>query len=214
MGKILVLVLAALSGVFVANASLSNAETLSSVQTTEVYRFADGSEVDGSFARLNRYENGLTAAISTDDLVEGEVYTLWWVAFNNPENCSDGVCNEDDIFVIQDGALVKAEDGNFELNLEQIETVGVSIQHAAGGYAVDDSFNTSASLGIGDVPGIVVGPGLLDPMGAEIHLVVRTHGEMVEEAFADQISTFGGGCDPIMAPPCVDVQFAVFAPAS
>ena len=185
-----------------------------SVQMTEVYQFADGSEVDDSFARLTRYDNGVTTAISTSDLVEGEVYTLWWVIFNHPENCSEGICNGDDIFALEDGELVRDDIGNFVLNLEGIERAGISIQHAAGGYAADDTFNTSASLGMGDVPGIVIGPGLLDPAGAEVHLVVRTHGEKVEAVYADQISTFGGGCDPIMGPPCQDVQFAVFSPMS
>ncbi|MEO1441508.1 MAG: hypothetical protein AAFV33_14010, partial [Chloroflexota bacterium] len=121
-------------------------------------------------------------------------------------------CSEDDIFLFDNGELVPDGTGNFALNMEQIEAADITIQHAAGGYAVDNSFNTSASLGLGDAPGIVVGNGLDNPFESEIHLVVRTHGEAQVEAFADQISTFGGGCDPIMQPPCVDVQFAVFAP--
>lgn len=213
MVKKLLLIIALLGVMVAAGAALAQTdETEPTIQTTEVHKFADGAAVEDSFALLNRYENGLTAAISTADLTEGDVYTVWWVFFNEPQNCTDGACSEDDIFTFDNGELVQTEDGNFQLNFEGIENAGVSIQHAAGGYAVDDTLNTSATLGIGDVPGIVVGNGLLDPIGAEVHLVVRTHGQMVEAAFAEQISTFGGGCDPIMAAPCQDVQFSVFPP--
>ncbi len=212
MGKKLIVAIALLQIIVVASVSLAQ-EVQPTVQATDVYRFADLTVVDESIAQLTRYSNGLTAAIGTNDLTEGEVYTLWWVFFNNPENCSDGACSEDDIFQIQDGELVVDETGNFALNFDGIESAGITIQHAAGGFAADDTFNTSASVGIGEAPGIVVGNGLEDPFGAEVHLVVRTHGEPVASAYVDQLSTFGGGCDPIMALPCQDVQFAVFAPA-
>lgn len=181
-------------------------------QETTVHSFSDASQIEGASARLTRYDNGVTGVITTNSLEEGVVYTLWWVAFNEPYNCSDGICNEDDLFVIEDGAIARDEAGNRLLNMDAIETAQVSVQHAAGGYAVDGTFHTSASLGEGDVPGIVFGPGLTDAQTAEVHLVIRSHGEMIEGEFADQISTFGGGCDPIDVAPCDDVQFAVFQP--
>ena len=182
------------------------------VQSSTVHRFSDMSEVDGGFAHLTRFENGVTMAVSTNDLVQGEVYTVWWVIFNEPENCSDGVCDVDDVLIVQDGIVPRDEDGNRLMNMEGIAGANVSIQHAAGGYAQDSTLHTSASLGIEDVPGIILGPGLLDAQNAEIHLVIRTHGPAVEDAFANQISTFGGGCEPMDALPCDDVQFAVFTP--
>jgi hypothetical protein len=184
------------------------------VTTTSVHHFdlADPAAVEGAFARLVRYDNGVTTTISTSELVPGEVYTLWWVIFNDPENCLGGACDADDIFIIEDGGIPRDADGNRAMNMEGLAASNVSIQHAAGGYSVDGSLNTSASLGLGDVPGIIAGPGLLDPYKAEIHLVVRTHGPKVDEYFADQLSTFDGGCDPMDALPCDDLQFAVFLP--
>jgi hypothetical protein len=184
-----------------------------SVTTTTVHHFdlANPAEVEGAFARLVRYDNGVTTVISTDELAAGEVYTLWWVVFNEPENCN-GACDADDIFIIENGEIPRDADGNRAMNMDALAAANISVQHAAGGYSQDGSLHTSASLGIGDVPGIVLGPGLLDPYKAEIHLVVRTHGPKVDEAFADQISTFGGGCEPMDAAPCDDVQFAVFLP--
>ena len=70
------------------------------------------------------------------------------------------------------------------------------------------------SLGLNAVPGIVYGPGLLDAEKAEVHLVVRSHGPAVDGAFDAQLSTFGGGCDPIDVAPCVDVQYAMHLPVS
>ena len=207
-----------LVGVFVLLSALvmafpSAAQEDMPTSTSTVHRFADLSEVEDSFARLARYENGVTMAISTSDLNPGDVYTVWWVVFNAPENCSDGVCNADDILVVEDGVVPRDADGNRVMNMDGITNANISIQHAAGGYATDGTLNTSASLGEGEVPGIVVGPGLLDAETAEIHLVVRTHGPAVEGAFADQISSFGGGCQPFDALPCDDVQFVVFQPA-
>jgi len=206
----LIVVFVLLSALVLAAPSAAQEDMQASTST--VQRFADMSEVEDSFARLTRYENGVTMAISTNDLNPGDVYTVWWVVFNAPENCSDGVCNADDILVVEDGIVPRDADGNRLMNMDGIANANISIQHAAGGYSVDGTLNTSASLGEGEVPGIVVGPGLLDAETAEIHLVVRTHGPMVEGAFADQISTFGGGCEPFDALPCEDVQFAIFQP--
>lgn len=186
-----------------------------SVATTTVHHFnlEDPAAVDGAFARLSRFDNGVTTVLSTSELTPGEVYTLWWVIFNEPENCTGGACDADDIFILEDGGIPRDADGNRLMNMDTLMAANVSIQHAAGVYSSDGSMHTSASLGLGDAPGIVMGPGLLDPYKAEIHLVVRTHGPIQEDAFADQISTFGGGCDPMDAAPCDDLQFAVFLPA-
>jgi len=208
------------------------------VQTSTVHRFADASQVDGAYARLSRYENGVTMAITTNDLTPGEAYTVWWVVFNAPENCSNGVCNEDDIFAVSEGGIPRDADGNIlwdvwearrwsteagiprdeagnrVMNMDGIAAANISVQHASGTYTADGRLTVSASLAEGDVPGIVFGPGLLDAQTAEIHLVVRTHGPAVDDVFADQVSTFGGGCDPMDAYPCDDIQFAMFAPVT
>ena len=203
------------SGLALSSALAQDATTTEPIaQSSSVYRFSDGSQVEDSFARLTRFDNGVTLALSSDDLNPGNVYTVWWVIFNAPENCSDGVCNADDLLMFEDGVVPRDEAGNRLMNMDGIAAANISILHAAGGFAVDDTLNTSASLGLGDVPGIVAGPGLLDAQTAEIHIVIRTHGAANEEAFADQLSTFGGGCEPMDALPCEDVQYAMFEPAS
>lgn len=213
--SIMLIALLALSGIVMSVVFAQDGEMAEPViQETAVYRFSDMSEVEGSYAHLTRFENGVTMAVSSDGLVEGEVYTVWWVIFNEPENCSNGICGVEDVLVVEDGVVPRDEDGNRPMNMEGIVASSVSMLHAAGGYVQDGTLHTSATLGIGDVPGIVVGPGLLDAQNAEIHLVLRTHGPASDDpaVFADQISTFGGGCEPMDALPCDDHQFAVFTP--
>ncbi len=61
---------------------------------------------------------------------------------------------------------------------------------------------------------VVFGPGLEDTQGAEIHLVVRTHGAADTSKLYTQLSTFephpalGGTCEA-----CQDHQFAVHQPS-
>ena len=41
----------------------------------------------GTSSTLHRDKNGLTANFKTKELITGNAYTLWWVIWNNPENC-------------------------------------------------------------------------------------------------------------------------------
>ncbi|MBK8023825.1 MAG: hypothetical protein IPK19_20925 [Chloroflexi bacterium] len=185
-----------------------------SVSTTTVHRMSDASEIAGSSSQLTRYPNGVTATLSTSDLEPGTVYTVWWVIFNSPENCTDGQCSLDDIFVFADDTTTERDDaGNRVLDMDNIAASNISVQHASGSVSADGSLAVSASLGRGEVPGVVFGPGLLDPYTAEVHLVVRTHGPAVADAYEAQLSTFGGGCEPMDAAPCDDVQFVIHMPA-
>jgi hypothetical protein len=208
--KIFALLMLAL--IFVTSAyAQDSAEPITASST--VNRFADGSVVENAASQLVRFDNGVTMTLSTNDLVPGDVYTVWWVIFNEPQNCTDNACGLDDLFVLDaDGSIVRDEVGNRVMNPETLTAANVSIQHASGSVSESGELNVSASLGIGEAPGIIFGPGLLDPHKAEVHLVVRTHGPVVADAFDAQISTFGGGCDPIDTLPCDDVQFAMYLP--
>ena len=70
---------------------------------SNVHRFADASQVVGVSSTLSRSDNGILAILNTDDLDQGNAYTMWWVVFNNPENCVAPVpgmsnCGEADVF--------------------------------------------------------------------------------------------------------------------
>jgi hypothetical protein len=53
-------------------------------------------EVEGSTVNLVATDAKATITVKTDDLVAGNVYTLWGFTFSNPENCVDG-CGFDDV---------------------------------------------------------------------------------------------------------------------
>lgn len=66
-----------------------------------------------------------------------------------------------------------------------------------------------------DADQLIVGDGILeDPRGAEIHLVLRTHGEAIPGLVGYQLTTFNAGCTT--APPalqgpntCMNLQAAI-----
>ena len=55
---------------------------------------------------------------------------------------------------------------------------------------------------------VLFGPRLTNAKGAEVHLVVRTHGKVLPDAIAGQVSSFGLGCNP----ECANVQAAIHKP--
>ncbi len=62
---------------------------------------------------------------------------------------------------------------------------------------------------LGAASGAIFGGGLIDSLAAEVHLIVRSHGEMIPMAMPAQINSFGGGC---VINVCVDVQAAIHLP--
>lgn len=149
-----------------------------------VVTFDDPSVVTGTTTLL-RTHDGIRMTLKTTDLDPRATYTVWWVIFNNPEACAlEGVghCVEDDLF-----------------NPE----TGPSILYAAGNVvSPNGKGNFAGSLKTGDLSGCqppwdgleLCANGLEDPDGAEVHLVVRTHGERVPGKVNEQIGTFAGAC--------------------
>lgn len=175
--------------------------------TDVLHLFADASVVDGSWSQLTRTDDSVAMQIATDRLEPGAVYTVWWVIFNNPGACSpemDGdpgtpVCGEDDIFTA---------DGELAPN----PLARISILWASGGMADGEGAATfSAVLSEGETPGeVLVGPALEDARRAEVHLVIRNHGQPDMARLHAQLSSFElEGCAA-----CEDVQFSVFLPVN
>jgi hypothetical protein len=151
--------------------------------------------IANSEARLFTRDGGALMTIHATDLTPGDVVTSWWVIFNDPSLCSDGVCGENDVL---------PPPGNQEASVAVIYGDGALIGQDGTATFLD-------SLGVGHTEGLVFGPGLVNPLSAEIHYVLRTHGPFQVENATEQRTTLNGGCDsePPHAP-CVDIQFAVF----
>jgi hypothetical protein len=128
--------------------------TPSAIKTTgDVLSFADLS-VKGT-STLIRTDNGVSMQLKTTDLEPG-AYTVWWVAFNNPENCTGGVCGDDE--------------ADFDPEL-----TGFSFGYAAGGIVGPSGKATFAGhVNEGEILSEL--GSLADAMTSEVHLVLRYHG--------------------------------------
>jgi hypothetical protein len=145
--------------------------------------------VAGSSSTVVRNESGVSVRVHTQDLVPGDAYTLWLVAFNYPENCGTPyACGDPDI-------------GNPAVAADVMYTTGriigsTGMGNFAGHRAIGDN---SGSIFLADGP-LPPAEGLLNPMGAEIHLVVHSHGPKLSEYMPSMIQTFGGGCGEAVPP--------------
>ncbi len=131
------------------------------------------------FATLKRGDDWIRSNIHTSGLPAG-TYTVWWVIFNDPDNC-DGVCDEGDL-----------------LNPD----AGVSIFFADGGVVGNNGIaNFRAHYADGDDRGEpetqdVLGDGALDPSRAEVHMIIKYHGLASDDpdVLWQQTHTLLGGC--------------------
>jgi|GEM_PF-1513019 len=149
------------------------------VTTSAVHDFPDGPTKAGASSTLVRNDAGVTGTFLAPNLNPGDTYTFWWVIFNHPENCSDGVCGLDDAAPFP---------GNPAVGVSLVIGGGQVIGNSGDGYF-------GSHLAPGDVSGALFGPGLLDPIAAEIHIVLRNHGQVIPELLDDQLGSFGGGCE-------------------
>ena len=177
--------------------------------TQPVYSFADPmTEIPGSSTGLVRNPNGISMNFKVTDAVAGHAYTVWWVIFNAPENCATTPCGEPDIF---------NPDTQTDVTYAAGTIVGQNGLSVSGHRSVGD-LSGSAMPFFNDVLGLdlpVVG--LVDPEGAEVHLVTRSHGPKVPSEMPGQIQTYVGGCDNFLQPPdqavnegdCADTHFSI-----
>lgn len=163
---------------------------------------ADGARpvIEGAFARLQRGPNGITGSVAMPTPAPGtycyppatlaldpaagpavpghpEAWSLWAIYFNEPDDCSDGVCGVDD--VLNPANCANAKGGAMPL----------------GGHIVGGSWlNLAGHLSVGQGP---LGPlgcaPLMDANSAEIHLAVAPHGLLMPHLMPALISTPPGG---------------------
>ncbi|WP_420641581.1 hypothetical protein [Candidatus Leptofilum sp.] len=183
-------------------------------QVADVFAFdpfpTHGEQITGAQAKLRRNEDGLQLGLKTNDLEPNTAVTIWWIIFNNPEQC--------------------AGYPDTECGLVDLENPGVApeISYATGGVVNrNGQVRFTANLGSGHTTQEWFGNGLINPISAEVHVIVHSHGPVILELKDDMISTFRGGCrdDEMIVPghpayddgtpgpnQCEDLQFAVFQP--
>jgi hypothetical protein len=157
------------------------------VQTADIGGHPQSGNTDviaANGATLTRTEGGASIHFSTSGLVDGDVYTLWWVILNKPEMCTDDPCGFDDTFVNQ---LV----------------TGADVVQAGYGKVVDATEDQifSAYLPKGDLAKGWFDEGFTNPMGAEIFMILNSHGPAIDGEVGDMTSSYRGGCTDASIPP-------------
>ncbi len=146
-------------------------------------RFDDGSQVGKS--SIVRFPNAVHTSIDAGGLEPGNAVTIWLNIFNAPENCAGEPCVEEDLFDLASLPDVVWAAGGSWMPRGHVRL--------AGRVRKDDlSGSTNPPFGF---PSIA----LIDPLGAELHLVVRVHGPVIPGLEDEMTTTFGGGCND--APP-------------
>jgi hypothetical protein len=186
------------------------------VTVTTVHWWNDLSMVENAEAVLIRMEHGLAMSFTSFGMEPGDVVTIWWVIFDEPENCSNGECSLSDIFLMdRDGNYILDGNGRTQLNRDGVEAAQISNFWAAGTIVDEDgSARFKGHMAIGDTTAdTLFGSALQNPMSAEVHLVARTHGPIIPGLIHEQLLTGWGGCpNPDDRSPCKDIQVAFFLP--
>jgi hypothetical protein len=179
-------------------------------QHADVYTFAGMPQlVDVGDSTLIRTERGVTVTLRTTGLERGP-HTMWWVIWNNPQACGEDGCNDMDF-------------GNPAIDVDIGYAAGVVAGESGRGSFTARLQEGRPQSGFPTEFGITSGSGLIDAQGAEIHLVVRSHGPRIPGLVGEMTRTFHAGCDYSVfggliadgsyatAGPntCNDVQFAV-----
>ena len=153
-----------------------------SVEVSDHYLFNTDTMVDGATILIRDFNNRIVRGTITSSALNPEAaYSIWIVVFNRPNHCA--IANE--------------------CGLGDLGNPNVEVSVFWGGGFIADS-NGYANTAFSIVPGhtdrelfAVPGDyGLSNLKGAEIHIVLRTHGQAgFAGSVATQIGTANGACD-------------------
>ena len=143
--------------------------------------------VPGASSTFVRPTSGISVSLMTSGLPDGHAVTVWALIFNDPTACEGGVCDE----TRGDLGVPDVQGSLFRVT----------------GHVVGTSGSFGGHIAVGDAAGAFFGPGLLDPYGAQIHLIVREHGmagtgELLQQQFSDVSPRF---CNVA----CADIQKSI-----
>lgn len=139
-----------------------------SLSTSPVFRIPAFTPVPQAQSVLVRVQDGVSFSLQTSELTTGQAggpATFLVVIFNNPAGCSHGVqglhCGE--------GDLVPGGPANPSVVPVTQRDPGADGQFSAGGH-----------IPVNDPGDALFGPGLTNPSGADVHLVIRQNGALVQ----------------------------------
>lgn len=142
---------------------------------------------------LVRTPNGVSVTLETSSLESGHVVTLWWIVANSPDECDFGI-----------PGLSQCGPADHEAGLGDM-----SVLNAAGRIVGEDGGGDyGAHLRVGDISRALFEgePGLVNPRGAEVILVLKSHGPKIPRLTSEMLSTFAAGCADQTTPPSLDTR--------
>lgn len=170
--------------------------------TTDIFTFMlpDDTPAAGDVvgtAELTRTAAGVRLTANSTLLDAGGAYTLWWIIFNNPAACDPAGCSAADFGTAEVEASVMNATGR---------VADANGEATFGAFLPAGFMHTNPSNGNGRQ---LFGPGLQNSAGAEIHVVIRSHGPF--SGNIEQLSTVAGDCMNAASPSgCYDAQAIVF----
>lgn len=147
------------------------------VSTVVVQDINDGSVIDPSSSQLVRNAGGLSYSLATTGLQPGGTYSIWLIVFNNDVSFAR---------ITNVGGGLAGPDGR---------------GHFAGHFSAGEA---PAFDGVTTI--LAIGDEFEDPFGANVRLIVRSHGAKISGLQHEQTSTISGGCPPNN---CSDKQIAI-----
>lgn len=174
-----------------ARAQHAATDRVPTISSQPVIKLPDGSPVYGAGSIVIREKNSVFASIHSTGLEPGTAVSGWLVIINNPRNCSVRPCSEADA---GDPA-----------------TQGAVFNFGGRVVGMDGAVDLAEWRAAGDTTNALFGPGLQDSRGAEVQMVLRSHGSASTNPaiLQQQLTTFNGGCPPNA---CRSLQISVHQP--
>lgn len=199
-------------------------------QTEEFRTLAGAVELEGSSGTLVRTAESWEIDITVTDLIPGNVYTMWWVIYQNPELCVQGEGNPDALSLCGAPADLPVNGSDPDHVTDVQSALIYALPRPDGGATADEAgtitlsrtylANTDPEEGIyypaGSAPPVGYWEGLTNPLTAEVHVAIRDHGPVgsngidLDEQRSDFLTSNCGPKAPLY--PCVTYAAAVFKP--
>ncbi|MEQ8673800.1 MAG: hypothetical protein RLP44_26665 [Aggregatilineales bacterium] len=181
---VLMVLMTLLATTVVAQESMETTAKVSTVQVTTHFSQGEVVDIEGATATLISTEEGIAVRFVSQNLEVNHAYTVWVAIINNPEACTNSPCGPD---VLGNPDVVQSE----------------MLQGDNLLYTDEAIMEFTTFIPVGDAPEGEgwFGNGLTNPMGAEIHLTVQDHGELIPEMAGTMLNTVRGGCTDESVPP-------------